>query len=423
MSASIGLSRSGIKRDRPMAPSQATQSKKRWPRRLLSPSWLAGIISIGFHGGIFAAGPTFSGLNFNTMVEPDPAAETRNVPLIELTPEEQQNLPDFSQSFYNFDSFGELEPLDPFIGEDSEAAIDDKIETSQSSDLSTFTPSPPLRFSIAPFESRPQTVTPPPPPQTESNTENNDAEVAAPADDNAETSEAAPEDEAAPQNPETPNDALDNAESVPPETSAADLELRPRDPAADADDAPENSDQVAAADSDDRSPLEERFQAYAYDATDTTDEDLEERLATWLEESTPLVNNSPIATATPVKLPVEYGQRLCLPTPPHEGLMAALISAEGEILEEPKILRSTGYRFINEQATQFIETLDFSSVERPTAYQFEVVVAYDPDICIDLGQGNQPPQDSQPNPNAETPPETEEVQEAETSSDPAVTPE
>ena len=98
-----------------MVSTRATQSSKRWFRYLLQPSWLAGIVSVGIHGVLFATGPTFSGLNFQAMAEPEQLPEEqRKVPVIELTAAEQQRLPDFSQSFYSFENFGSLEPADPF---------------------------------------------------------------------------------------------------------------------------------------------------------------------------------------------------------------------------------------------------------------------------------------------------------------------
>ncbi|NER83252.1 MAG: hypothetical protein F6K42_27610 [Leptolyngbya sp. SIO1D8] len=376
-----------------MASSKATRSSKNWLRHFLRPSWLAGIISIGFHGGMFAAGPTFSGLNFGNMAESDLIAENRQVPLVELTLEEQQRLPDFSQSFYSFDNFGALEPFDSLGGTEPEASITNESELFENRDRPTYTPSTPLRFSIESFESRTRPNTAPPPPPVE---ENNDSDQPSPSEEEPEASEdVLEEDDLESQN--TAQDSPNDSETTPPEESrAADLEIRPVNPAEEAPPSSDNPDEIAANPPEAESNVEDRFQAYAYDTTNTDEENLEERLETWLEANETLTASSSITIPEPVTLPpIEYGQRICLPTPPHEGLIGALISSEGEILAEPEVLKSTGYLFINQQATEFINTLNFSSVDSLTAYQFEIVIDYDPEICVDLGQTNRSPQTSQ----------------------------
>jgi hypothetical protein len=65
---------------------------------LKQPQWIAVILSLGFHGALFAAGPSFSSLNMNALGGDLPEAERRQVPLIELTPEEQSRLPIFPAS-------------------------------------------------------------------------------------------------------------------------------------------------------------------------------------------------------------------------------------------------------------------------------------------------------------------------------------
>jgi hypothetical protein len=48
--------------------------------KLCQPTWLAGLISVGFHGVLFAASPTFTGLDLNTLTEPDPTQTPAGYP-------------------------------------------------------------------------------------------------------------------------------------------------------------------------------------------------------------------------------------------------------------------------------------------------------------------------------------------------------
>jgi hypothetical protein len=54
-----------------MASVRSAQSP-RWRTLLLQPTWIAGAISIGVHGVLFAAGPTFSNLSLDTLADPMP---------------------------------------------------------------------------------------------------------------------------------------------------------------------------------------------------------------------------------------------------------------------------------------------------------------------------------------------------------------
>jgi hypothetical protein len=61
------------------------------------------------------------------------------------------------------------------------------------------------------------------------------------------------------------------------------------------------------------------------------------------------------------------------------------VSPAGELLGEPAVIRSTGYLGLNQQAIAYIEALDFSTVESFTGYQFEVLVTYEPENCVEVG--------------------------------------
>ena len=235
-------------------------------QQLLRPSWLAGAISIGFHSVLFAAGPTFPSLGFNQLVEPELTAERRNVPLVELTPAEQQRLPDFSGSLYDFDAFGDLEPLAPLFGDSPSSSPNSGITSqkpaggSSSSSTSTLVP-----FGITRLESRPGPLTQFP----NTNKETKPSSTApGPGVPDPGTPEAAGDEETSDQ---TAADTQD-------EPSAADLAGPTDESSTDAD-----GDVATSGNPAEVMTLEERLLAYTFDGDETEPEVSQGRLEGWLE--------------------------------------------------------------------------------------------------------------------------------------------
>ncbi|MEL6399459.1 MAG: hypothetical protein AAFR26_10280 [Cyanobacteria bacterium J06626_4] len=368
-------------------------------QQLLRPSWLAGAISIGFHSVLFAAGPTFPSLGFNQLVEPELTAERRNVPLVELTPAEQQRLPDFSGSLYDFDAFGSLEPLAPLFG-DSPASGSSSGITSQkpSGSRPSSSTSTSLPFGITRIESRPGPLTQFPNPFREPNPAATEPEPGAPGPD----ASAAPGDE------ETPDPTATETQDEP---SAADLAGATDEASTAADDEVAASGNPAEV-----MTLEERLLAYTFDVAETEPEVSQERLAGWLETGQALATELELDPTLdlvaeleaavviaeedpdsdldsifqrPIALTLDHEAGICLTKEPQKGLIGAWVSPEGTLLGEPEVIRSTGYGGLNQQAVRYIEELNFSEVETFTGYQFEVAVNYDPEGCVEL-EGDAP---------------------------------
>lgn len=390
-------------------------------RQFLRPSWLAGAISIGFHGALFAAGPTFPSLGFNDLVEPELASERRNVPLVELTQAEQERLPDFSNSFYNFDTFDDLEPLTPLFEDNELSSPDDegddtiaKVPSPLTRSRPIPTPSPRLPFGITSLGSRPRTTTLPSLPSTSSRRSGN-------------STSALPTPEDTPEG-QSPNGS---GAIAPNQGTAADLRPESDDPDASAQ---ENPEIAVGSDPSEVMTLAERLQAYTYDATATQTDAAQARFDEWLTAGQTLAEELNIAdefavaddlrllensaaekpaaegdetdaaeaetadeadvaeestegvVRRPIELPIDYEQGLCLTKAPQKGLIGAWVGPDGELLGEPEIIRSTGYSGLNQQAIRYIKTLDFSSVDTFTGYQFEVVVNYNPENCENFGQ-------------------------------------
>ena len=391
---------------------QPSSSKRSVYQKFLRPSWLAGAISVGFHGVLFAAGPTFPSLGFNELVEPELEAERRNVPLVELSQAEQARLPDFSQPFYNFNAFDDLEPLSPLFNNESPQTPDEDDTTTEvvPSPLTRSLPIPThtsrIPFGITRLEPRPRATLPSlPQPDTEDPSNSPDIN----AGTSGSTSESAQE------------------------GTAADLEQTPTNP-----DQPATTggtDIAASGDPTEVMTLEERLQAYTYDVTDTELEEAQTRFDDWLVvgqtlaeeleieedfaiadslrpsvsapdtmpaeaspdsetpegETTNEVPSSSEVSANsivrePIELPIDYEQGVCLTKEPQKGLIGAWVSPEGKLLGEPEVIRSTGYLGLNQQAIRYIKGLDFSAVDSFTGYQFEVVVNYNSEGCVNIGR-------------------------------------
>lgn len=402
----------------------SSSSRRPFSQKFLNPSWLAGLISVGFHGAMFAAGPTFPNLGLNHLVEPELEAENRNVPLVELTEAEQARLPDFSGSLYNFDSFDDLEPLTPLFEDDetlsSGRGTDETFSQNTPSAVPRSRPTPPpsyrIPFGITSLEPRPRNNNPRSPlpqPRTQ-------------------PSQPQPNSATAPQtaaNSSAPANG-DDAASTPNTGTAADLAPLPGRTSA----TPQSSADIArGSNPTEVMTLEERLRAYTYDVAATESAAVEARFNDWITAGRTFAEELDIApdfvvpdfltaadpgtedtkpespaaaemaeapeTAAelaegdtdqvvrePIELPIDHEQRICLAKEPQKGLIGAWVSPEGELLGEPEIIRSTGYAGLNQQAMERIRTLDFSAVDRFTGYQFEVIVNYDPENCVNFGR-------------------------------------
>ncbi|MGD1858618.1 MAG: hypothetical protein ACFB0E_01455 [Leptolyngbyaceae cyanobacterium] len=393
-------------------PAGKNRSNLRRVRQILNPAWLAGAISIGFHGVLFAAGPSFPDLGFERLTEAEEEIERRNVPLVELSAAEQARLPDFSGSFYNFEAFGDLEPLAPLFGDSNNASgsSDGSINSKPllSPGRSSLPPSASrLPFgitSLEPGSRSPFSLGVPPPPLISSSEA---PEAASTPSDESETST-------------TPG-----AEALQSESGDSD-----------------ETDQTIAANSNptDTLTLAERLEAYTFDGANIEPEEINVRFDEWLvggealateleiadpdaiiavfEQATAagIPSLEPDAEATedaeapttgivqpPIELSIDYEGGICLTTEPQTGLIGAWVSAEGSLASEPMIIRSTGYPGLNEQAIRYVETLDFSAVEAFTGYQFEVVVNHDPENCVSIEPAAPPTADGESSENGDAP--------------------
>lgn len=355
---------------------------------LRQPQWIAAILSLGFHGVLFAAGPSFSSLNTTALNNPDLAE--RRVPLIELSPEEQGRLPDFSDPAYSllpesnddlfslFPPSGSSLPLNPESGSGSSfsvptprlpsSAFPGSISPYRFPRSSIVLPS---RRPSLPSIPRDSAVAQRPTPSSES------AGSSAASTPTAESPDSAAQPETVNPNPSPEDGSQAGAAGMPAETT-------PLDPGEATPESQQASDLLARVE---------------YSDTLTSESEVEFAKAAWLQTVKDKLGDGVVEAPEPITLQVPYSGRLCLSPEPTEGLLG-LVAVPAETADETadetnpgstlwtSVLKSTGYPFLNQAAEQVIQGMnqqadaDGNTLEPNTLYQVIVKVEYDSETCV-----------------------------------------
>lgn len=159
----------------------------------------------------------------------------------------------------------------------------------------------------------------------------------------------------------------------------------------------------------------------AYDQSNTGDTSADERFSQWKESLQREANVGTVEQLEPSELsglatvayPIESSVQtvsivqtddqtirlrgrnisICLPEDPHDAEVGVLLDAQGDVVDEPVIIRSTGYEALNNEIkAKVIAFEDFprdgeaSPTENrtPKAYRFEVEIDYDAESCVSL---------------------------------------
>ena len=138
----------------------------------------------------------------------------------------------------------------------------------------------------------------------------------------------------------------------------------------------------------------------SYSAKDTDDESATQAREDWQENIQKQANvgqierfpPAEITELTQIEYPIESsieadGQLLnrCLEKAPHSAEIGVLFDAQGNIVDQPAVLRSTGYSALNEEIKAIVAAYeDFPSDRAAKAYAFEVDVFYDSEGCVSL---------------------------------------
>ncbi|MFQ4139104.1 hypothetical protein PGN35_022605 [Nodosilinea sp. PGN35] len=342
------------------------------------PQWIAALLSLGFHVTLFAAGPSFSSLSATALGEGDPDAAERRVPLIELTPEEENRLPDFSAPAYSLDSNDDLFSLFPPSG--SSLPLESGSDFGASLAIPTpRLPSSPFPSGISPYTSpgrstitlSPRRAPLPASPGSNSSGPNLERPVPGAADSPG----ASP--------PTTNPGSSDEGE-------AADL-VDPRqtgEPGNNANgSAPLTPETPSAAGAESASELLARVE---FSEAQTSASEVEIAKAAWQQSVQEKLGNAIAEAPEPLELKVPYSGRLCLSPEPTDGLLGVigLPSEDSDRLQLwTTVLKSTGYPFLNQAAEQALQNLSQPSengngLEVNTQYQVIVEIDYDSQSCI-----------------------------------------
>lgn len=366
---------------------------------LRQPQWVAVMASVGFHGALFAVGPSFSNMQGMALGAPGFGDTVeRRVPMVELTAEEQSRLPNFNSPAYSLLP-GDLLPGE-FPPSNSSNLMDLFPPSGNRPNLPSLPPLPeglsavpripPSRSSlgspvtVSPFPSRlgrNSVVIPTPPSSGLGRPRPNDSPDADPPTPNP--GNRPPADDATASTPTSTPAPAGRAEDLLPqngETANRDsAPLQARDDASE--DSPTVSPEVARS--------RELMARVAYSEDLTTPEESEAAAVTWANALTDQLGE-PVETAEATfAVEVPYDLRLCLNPEPSTGLLGfALMPKEGTETVDiaTTVIKSTGYPFLNQAAIQSLQTLAANS-ETPlalgTIYQAVITVIYDGDDCIE----------------------------------------
>lgn len=394
---------------------------------LTGPTTVGVLLSVGAHVLLLAFGPR-TAFSFKALTQAAQAADAQEtiVPLVQLTPAEQNRLPNFAQPQLpaNLNGLSSL-ALPPGLPLVPNA----KIPTAQSRSLNgnrlanspltrnsltsnqlrqleagrisqgfrlgtTFpTSSPSGRTSSASSLGNRQAVElpvlPPPPPN-----------LSAPTDEPANASPTLPANGSEPAassasdllpqlnpNQETISfgEAIARANAQPnPEANAGTNppDIGDRIPAADSPNAAqtpaENSDAIA------RVPAQggssQLAQDFVYNSADVSEEAAKQNAAEWLQ-ATAEGKGENIAQAS-TDLSIDSDFKVCQENPPVDGLIGVVVNPDGT-QTDVALLKRTGYPVLDRKAIAAVSYADFDTATVPTQYQVNIDVLYSPQGCVD----------------------------------------
>lgn len=371
------------------------------------PTSIAAIASVGIHAILFAASPQLSQLSLASLANPDDLDRERTVPLVELSPEEQNRLPDFSNR--RFSLIPEDTDISPFqfpvgsspsnIGASNRPGLG-QIGVQRgvfggsgfgSQGTSTYIGGGAgVRSSGGQVGAGAGVQSGVGQGQPQAGATGAQENPTGEAQTGGGLREIQPDDVARLTNPsdlafELAGEA-ENPEETPdaaPESTNED-EATPRSLA----DARPQSTEASDLFAEELAALEEN---YTYDATGTTPEFTEEKMAQWLGNVRTAAGNPELEPSDPIELPIDYPLALCL-TPPPSNAQLGIVIGGGEALAEPFFIKRTGYLGLDQLAYDQViaktQAEDFPELEAFSALLFDVPVKYDAENCVDVPADN-----------------------------------
>lgn len=327
---------------------------------LKHPAVWSGIVSVGAHGLLFALLPLLPG----DALKDNPPDLQRSVDLVELTPEEQQRLPDFQDQLpIELPSIAQTPPQPP-------------------SDLFTLPPLPsetlpPLAPPFAnplPLPSFPIfPVLPPPRP----------LQIPVPTTPRSPQANPAPSPQASPA-AASPQPSATPAPNASPgaEPSQTAENAAPENPTASPQ--PSAREQLIAR-------QRELRELYAYNPEGTSNEAFRESGTSWLEQvSTGLGDDwnedaqKNLAPSKVVELSGAYPRAACPRRLSAAVMLGVVVDGEGKLVQEPvppTVLQSSGYRILNQLAIEAVAAHEFEASGKRLPYYVRVLFEPNNEVC------------------------------------------
>ena len=381
--------------------------------KVISPTSIAVFLSVGAHAVLLAFGPRtdFSFAALSQAAQEADAEETI-VPLVELTPAEQNRLPSFAQPRQQPPSTADFGNLSlpsglPFVPNTSipkarrvpTNPFPNATRTQRTIQPRTQLPRP-LPF---PTLSLPSSITRPRPPElsvlptpstiplpSDSEATGADSEQDSDATSTGSATDLLPQLEANPSIGEAiarferarsagVPDIGDRLATNPSASEQVDADVSVNDPPVDsANDPVRAPEEIAIAPA--QGNVERLLDSYTYDNADTSADAAEANAAEWLASSAS--DKQDIVTDS-AALTIDSEFKACLnENPPVDGLIGVVVNPDGT-QEDLAVLKSTGYDLLNRQAIDAVERNNFGDSAVPVQYQVEIAVTYDPSNCVE----------------------------------------
>lgn len=332
---------------------------QRWRQLWRNPSAVSAIASLGAHGLLFLALP-FLPDTASKATEPE---IRRSVEVVELTPEEQKRLPDFSTlapiELPPLAQPPKLEDSDPFSFSDLPKPSSNLPQPAES----FLAPPPPLPIFIPPIT---------PPTQLPYRIEIPTAPPVA----------ASPQPSPSPEATETPQPSpTTSPEEIPPVA----VEDGPETPQTNAQ-APEQPSPPPRTEEQIQQDLVARQQElrelYTYNPSGTSVEDGNIAFGTWFREAFGKDYGEGDTKPIQAETTAEYPKLACPLKQSPRAVVGVVVDAENNIVGEPKVLQSSGYRLFNQEALKVVESYEFeNSTGKEQAYLLGVKFEYSEEVC------------------------------------------
>ncbi|MEO0532946.1 MAG: hypothetical protein AAF215_03675 [Cyanobacteria bacterium P01_A01_bin.123] len=384
------------------------------------PTSIAAIASLGIHAVLFVASPQLSKLSLASLANPEELDRERTVPLVNLSPEEQSRLPNFSDRPFSLVPDGSANsafqfpigssPTDGGSGSSGQSSQPGRVPVPRGffggsgfnqSGASTYIGGAGAQNSGQANPGNGAQQSPSGAPQVSgggaSGSEGNGAQAGTgiseiqPGDERLASLPNPDELEFVQEFPGAASGQTDAGDSTEP-TAESGAETANETAGVDPRSLPGSPEPSTNASDLFNREIAELQENYTYNPNGTTEEEAQSNLAAWVAAVQTVSEDPELQPSEPIALPIEYPLSSCLSPSPSNAKVGVMLNVGGELAEEPTLLKSTGYLGLDRLAvSQVVETTqaeDFPAIENFSALLFEVPVQYDAENCVEAPSGD-----------------------------------